>query len=73
VWLGGLGKLKKSTSLGTRTGDLPACGIVPQPITLLRAPINYILYRQISTDDGMIVNEMKTRNKFRVAGLRILI
>jgi hypothetical protein len=29
VRLEGLGKLKKSTSSGTRTGDLPACSIVP--------------------------------------------
>jgi hypothetical protein len=33
-----LGKLKKSTSSGTQTGNLPACSIVPQPTTLLRAP-----------------------------------
>jgi hypothetical protein len=33
VQLEGLGKLKKSTSSGTRTGDLPACSIVPQPTT----------------------------------------
>jgi hypothetical protein len=33
-----LGKLKKSTSSGTRTGDLPACNIVPQPTTLPRVP-----------------------------------
>jgi hypothetical protein len=30
---GGLGKLKNSTSSGTRTGNLPACSIVPQPAT----------------------------------------
>jgi hypothetical protein len=36
--LEGLGKLKKSTSSRTRTGDLPACSIVPQPTTLPRAP-----------------------------------
>jgi hypothetical protein len=29
--LEGLGKLKKSTASGTRTGDIPACSIVPQP------------------------------------------
>jgi hypothetical protein len=40
VRLEGLGKLKKSTSSGTRTGDLQACSIVPQPTTLLRAPRN---------------------------------
>jgi hypothetical protein len=39
VRLEGLGKLKKSTSSGIRTGDLPACSIVPQPTTLPRAPI----------------------------------
>jgi hypothetical protein len=33
-----LGKLKKSTSSGIRTGDLPACSTVPQPTTLPRAP-----------------------------------
>jgi hypothetical protein len=38
VRLEGLGKLKISTSSGTRTGDLPACSIVPQPTTLPRAP-----------------------------------
>jgi hypothetical protein len=37
--LGGLGKLKKSTSSGSRTGDLPACSIVPKPTTLPRAPV----------------------------------
>jgi hypothetical protein len=37
VLLEGLGKLKKSTSSGTRTGDFPACSILPQPTTL-RAP-----------------------------------
>jgi hypothetical protein len=39
VRLEGLGKLKKSTSSGTRTGDLPACSIVPQPTVLTRAPV----------------------------------
>jgi hypothetical protein len=29
-----LGKLKDFISSGTRTGDLPACNIVPQPTTL---------------------------------------
>jgi hypothetical protein len=36
--LEGLGKLKNSTSSGSRTGDLPAYSIVPQPTTLPRAP-----------------------------------
>jgi hypothetical protein len=38
VRLEGLGKLKNSTSSGTRTGDLQAWRIVPQPTTLPRAP-----------------------------------
>jgi hypothetical protein len=37
MWLEGLGKLKKSTSSGTRTGDLPACSTVSQPTALLHA------------------------------------
>jgi hypothetical protein len=37
VRLVGLGQLKKSTSSGTRTGDLPACSIVPQPSTVPHA------------------------------------
>jgi hypothetical protein len=39
VRLEGLGKLKKNTSSRTRTGDLPAYSIVPQPATLPRAPV----------------------------------
>jgi hypothetical protein len=36
--LEGLGKLKKKIHLiGTRTRDLPACSIVPQPTTIPRA------------------------------------
>jgi hypothetical protein len=41
VRLEGLGKLKKSTSSGTRSGAFPACSIVPQPTTLPRAPVKY--------------------------------
>jgi hypothetical protein len=37
----GLGTLKKSTSSETRTGDFPACSIVPQPTTLPRAPLSF--------------------------------
>jgi hypothetical protein len=37
VRLEGLGKLKKNYLIGTRTRDLPACSIVPQPTTLPRA------------------------------------
>jgi hypothetical protein len=49
--LEGLGKLKKSTSSGTQTGNLPACSIVPQPTMLLHAPwqgrLRTILYKEI--------------------------
>jgi hypothetical protein len=38
VWLEGFGQLKKIHLIGTRTRDLPACSIVPQPTTLPRAP-----------------------------------
>jgi hypothetical protein len=44
VRLEGLGKLKKFTLSGTRTGDLPACSVVPQPTTLPRAPRSYTLF-----------------------------
>jgi hypothetical protein len=38
VRLEGLGKLKRIHLIGTRTRDLPACSIVPQPTTLPRTP-----------------------------------
>jgi hypothetical protein len=34
----GLGKMKKKIT-GSRTGDLPACSIAPQPTTLPRIPM----------------------------------
>jgi hypothetical protein len=43
VQLEGLGTLKKSTSSGTQTGDLPACSIVPQLTTVPHAPIQWVL------------------------------
>jgi hypothetical protein len=40
VRLEGLGKLKKFNDIiGTRTQDLPASSIAPQPSALLRSPI----------------------------------
>jgi hypothetical protein len=42
VRLEGLGKFKKSTSFGTRTGDLTDCSIVPQPTMLPRAPASFM-------------------------------
>jgi hypothetical protein len=47
VRLEGLGQLKKSTSSGSRTCDLPACRIVPQPTTLPRAHLPNGLYCRI--------------------------
>jgi hypothetical protein len=41
-----LGKFKKSTFSGTRTGDLPACSIVPQPTTLPRRWIQQVIIRK---------------------------
>jgi hypothetical protein len=41
-----LSKLKKTTSSGTRSGDLLHCSIVPQPSTLLRAPISFLPNRK---------------------------
>jgi hypothetical protein len=49
VLLEELGKLKISTSSGTRTGDLPACNIVSQPSTLPRAAhygSNYMKFKK---------------------------
>jgi hypothetical protein len=48
VRLEGLGKLKKkkSTSSGLRTGDIPACSIVPQATTLPRAPWRKIIHQE---------------------------
>jgi hypothetical protein len=43
--LEGLGKLKKSTSSGTRASDLFACSIVPQPTTLPHAPHKFLVLR----------------------------
>jgi hypothetical protein len=39
--LEGLGQLKKIHFIGTRTRNLPACSIVPQPTKLPRAPHSY--------------------------------
>jgi hypothetical protein len=48
VQLEGLGTLKKSTSSGTRTDDLPVCSIVPQPTTLPRAPEHRTITKSLS-------------------------
>jgi hypothetical protein len=71
VQLEGLGKLKKSTSSGTRTGDLPAYIIVPQPSMLPNAhnvnsvinqfPVNlfYLHYKQNGPNIALCKTEMK--------------
>jgi hypothetical protein len=38
VWLEGLGRLKKIHLIETRTRDLPACSIVPQPTDIIVVP-----------------------------------
>jgi hypothetical protein len=47
MWLEGLGKLKKIHFIGTRTRDLPARSIVPQPTTLQRTPYKLVLTLKI--------------------------
>jgi hypothetical protein len=50
VRLEGLGKLKKSTSSRTRTGDLPACSIIPghnHCINHYKKLINHIGYMEV--------------------------
>jgi hypothetical protein len=50
VRLEGLGQFKKIHLIGTRTRDLPACSIVPQPTTVPRAPWNFwysILFKNL--------------------------
>jgi hypothetical protein len=42
VRLEGLGQLKKIHLVGTRTRDLPACSIVPQPTTLPRTVLKTV-------------------------------
>jgi hypothetical protein len=43
VQLEGLGKLKNIDLIGTRSHDLPACSIVPQPTTVPHAAIRIIM------------------------------
>jgi hypothetical protein len=49
VRLEGLGKLKKQNDhVGSRTLDLPACSIAPQPFKLSRNPSAFQLEEQMS-------------------------
>jgi hypothetical protein len=61
VRLEGLGKLKEIRLIGTRTHDLPASSIVPQPTTLTRAPFHL----QISIN---FVQSFGVKSKFLAAG-----
>jgi hypothetical protein len=56
--LEGLSKLKESTSPGTRTDDLPACSIAPQPTTLPRAVLKnkMFLNLKLSISENLIVS-----------------
>jgi hypothetical protein len=66
VGLEGLGKLKKSTSSGTRTGDLPACSIVLQPTMLPRALDSVSKSDYIATND--MISEKWLRNSVAQSG-----
>jgi hypothetical protein len=62
-----LGKLKKSTSSGTRTGGLPACSVVPEPIMLPCAPVYYFYFSVIMGFSYALWSQLtsKTKNFFR--------
>jgi hypothetical protein len=62
-----LGKLKKSTSSGNRTRDLPACSIVPQPTTLPRATLS--CKRVLETDEEVIENFKNSPRMIDLYGL----
>jgi hypothetical protein len=53
---------KSSDIIGTRTRDLPACSIVPQPTTLPRAPI-YINSLHMSLKNFCCISKVCIRNK----------
>jgi hypothetical protein len=61
-----LGKLKKSNELlRNRTGELPACSIVPQPTTLPDAPIQVTstlicLREPLQTPDHTAQNDVRS-------------
>jgi hypothetical protein len=47
---GRIRSIEKIHLIGTRTRDRPACSIVPQPITLPRAPVDRNIINIISND-----------------------
>jgi hypothetical protein len=59
VRLEGLGQLKKIHLIGTRTRDIPACSIVPQPTTLPQGSKHVAKISQQNTADAdMIVSTL---------------
>jgi hypothetical protein len=67
VRLEGVGKLKKSTSSGLETRDLPNCSIVLQPTTLPRAPtfrdttkyVQSLLFSHLEEIQQLLAGELK--------------
>jgi hypothetical protein len=56
--------LKKSTSSGTWTSDLPDCSIVPQPTTPPRATIKWQYIREYQLDTKISPETVLSRHKF---------
>jgi hypothetical protein len=52
-----LGQLKKKHLIGTRTHDLPACSIVPQPTTPPRVPYHNTQYRETCDVEDVCLNK----------------
>jgi hypothetical protein len=74
VRLEGLGKLKKTHLIGTRTRDLRVCSIVPQPTTLPLAPNINLIQKETTTSQhtkgkhmakSWISNENSTNQKLQ--------
>jgi hypothetical protein len=65
VLLEGLSKLKDLTSSGTRTGDLPACSIVPEPTTLPRSMVlpNFPFEHQVLWSRKLLMNPNSKRGR----------
>jgi hypothetical protein len=66
VRLEGLGKLKKFTSYVTRTGDLPACTIVPEPTTLPRASVQLALLIEPLPEKNTNTNDIHVETSRRI-------
>jgi hypothetical protein len=63
VWLEGLGKRKTFNDLfENRTCDLPACYIVPQPTTVLHAPLEFLLDKENDKHKNTGMGKQKNTN-----------